>query len=357
MDFDRSPFIAIWESTRSCELACIHCRAEAQREPLPGELSDDEGFNLIEQVAEMGTQVMVISGGDPLMRGRIYDFIAYGKALGLRMGTIPAAGAQLDKSHLEKLKAAGVDQVAFSLDAPTRDEHDSFRQVPGTFAKTLQAVEWAHELDIPVQINSVITQHNVERVDCLIDLVSGLDVVFWEVFFLVPVGRGTEIKGLTAEQCEGVFEKLYRVAERRPFIIKVTEGPHFRRYVLEKQNAPLGSMLTRPHGPAGTIGRAPQGVNSGKGYVFIAYNGEVYPSGFMPVCAGNVRDMTLAEIYRESPMFKKLRDPEELKGRCGICEYRTICGGSRARAYALTGDMLAEDPWCAYQPSGKAVVK
>ncbi len=351
INFNLSPFIAIWEITQACDLACVHCRASAQPNPLPGELSDAEGFRLIEQVAELGTRVMVLSGGDPLKRKALPEFIRHGKSLGLRMGTIPAASPSLCCEQLVQLKEAGVDQVAFSLDSSSPEGHDRFRQVPGAFAKTLQAVQWAHELDLPVQINSVMTQHNFDEVDALINLVSGLDVVFWEVFFLVPVGRGAEIEGLTADQCEAVFAKLYPVAAQKRFIVKVTEGPHFRRYYLQQQNPGINPLLHQPMGPQGSIGRAPQGVNAGKGYVFISHQGEVFPSGFLPVSVGNVRECELTKLYRESPLFQLLRNTRGLKGRCGICEYREICGGSRARSYALTGDALAEDPWCNYQPA------
>lgn len=366
MDFHRSPFIVIWETTQACDLACVHCRAQAQPHPLPGELSTQEGLALIDEVAEMGAKILVFSGGDPLKRGDLLELIRHGKARGLRMATIPAATPLLRREVVQAFKAAGLDQMAVSLDASTPETHDRFRGVEGAFQKTMEAVRWAHEVGLAVQINSVMGRHNVDDLGRLIELVRRLGIVFWEVFFLVPVGRGALLPGLSAQQYEEVFAKLYRVAQDAPFILKITEAPHFRRYWIGERlreegldpaqvawnGAELPRELRRIEGPHGTIGQAPSAVNAGKGFAFVAYHGEVYPSGFLPLSAGNVRSTSLAEIYRSSPLFQMLRDPASLKGRCGACEYRHLCGGSRSRAYAITGDLLAEEPCCVYQPAG-----
>jgi len=341
LDFSRAPFIAIWETTQACDFACVHCRASAQPVPLPGELSSEEGRALLDEIAGMGTKVCVLSGGDPLKRVDLLDLVRHGKSRGLRVATIPAATLRLDREAIYALKAAGLDQMALSLDAPTPEAHDRFRGVDGAFEKTMAAVQWAHDVELPVQINSVMSQHNFSEVDQLIELVQQLGIVFWEVFFLVPVGRGANLPVLSAEQYEQVFAKLYPVAQRASFVVKITEAPHFRRYYYEQ----------RLQGPDGTIGQAPLPVNAGKGFVFIAYNGEVYPNGFLPLSCGNIRRSPLRTIYRTAPLMQALRDPDRLKGRCGVCEYRAICGGSRSRAYAVTGDPLAEEPCCAYLPA------
>ena len=364
MDLHRAPFIVIWETTQACDLACVHCRAKAQSLPLPGELSHEEGLALLDEIADMGAKVCVLSGGDPLKRTDLPDLIRHGKARGLRMATIPAATPLLTREIVKALKDAGLDQMALSLDASAPEAHDRFRGVEGAFQKTVEAVQWAHEAELPLQINTVMSQHNFDEVDQLIKLVQRLGVVFWEVFFLVPVGRGADIPGLSAEQYEQVFAKLYHVARNAPFIVKVTEALHFRRYYYEQRLRELGidpqqlawdgielpEALRQIEGPRGSIGQAPQAVNAGKGFVFVAYNGEVYPSGFLPLSTGNVRTAPLRTIYQASPIFQALRDPNRLKGRCGACEYRFICGGSRSRAFALTGDCLAEEPCCTYQP-------
>jgi len=364
MDFHQAPFIVIWETTQACDLACVHCRAKAQPLPLPGELSHEEGLALLDEIADMGAKICVLSGGDPLKRADLLDLIRHGKSKRLRMATIPAATPLLTRDVVQTLKDSGLDQIALSLDASTPEAHDRCRGVPGAFQKTMEAIQWAHDAQLPLQINSVITQHNFDDVDQLIELVQRLGVVFWEVFFLVPVGRGADIPGLSAEQYEQVFAKLYQVARSAPFIVKVTEALHFRRYYYEQRLRELGidpqqlawdgvelpPELRQLEGPRGSIGQAPQAVNAGKGFVFVAYNGEVYPSGFLPLSAGNVRTIPLRTIYQISPLFQALRDPNRLKGRCGACEYRAICGGSRSRAYAMTGDYLAEEPCCAYRP-------
>ncbi len=365
-DFHRSPspFIVIWEVTQACDLACVHCRAMAQPNPLPGELTHEEGVALIEEIARMSPKVCVLSGGDPLKRVDLLDLVRYGKSLGLRVATIPAATPLLTRQVVKALKAAGLDQMALSLDASTAEAHDRFRGVAGAFQKTMEAIGWAHEAKLPLQVNTVISQHNFDDVDRLIELIQKLGIVFWEVFFLVPVGRGAQIPGLSAEQYEEVFAKLYPLARNAPFVLKVTEAPHFRRYFYEQRlqeegmdprnlnwnGDKLPPELVRITGPAGTIGHSPQAVNAGKGFVFVAYNGELYPSGFLPVSVGNVRNTSLAQIYRDSPLLHALRNPDRLKGRCGTCEYRYLCGGSRSRAYAVTGDYLAEEPCCAYVP-------
>ena len=364
MDVAQAPFIAIWETTQACDLACLHCRAMAQPLPLPGELTHEEGLALIEEIATMGTKVCVLSGGDPLKRPDLLALIRHGKTTGLRMATIPAATPRLTRDVVQGLKEAGLDQMALSLDASTPEAHDRFRGVEGAFQRTMDAIRWAHEAELPVQINSVIAKYNVDDLDRLIALVGQLGIVFWEVFFLVPVGRGAQIPGLSADQYEQVFARLYEVARQATFIVKVTEAPHFRRYYYEQRLRELGieagtlawdgvtlpPELARLEGPRGTIGQSPSSVNAGKGFLFVAYDGEVFPSGFLPVSAGNIRTQRLQAIYQGSGLFQALRDPNQLKGRCGICEYRTICGGSRSRAYAVTGDHLAEEPCCAYVP-------
>lgn len=352
LDFSTTPFIVIWETTNACDLACVHCRAQAQPTPLPGELTSEEGLDLVDQVADIGARVLVFSGGDPLKRSDLAALIRHGKDRGLRVGTIPAATPRLTFDVVQILKDAGLDQLALSLDFSTAEAHDRFRGVEGAFAKVMEAVDWAHHAALPLQINTVLTALNLDDLDGLIALVQRLGIVFWEVFFLVPVGRGGAVQGLSAAQHEAVCERLYGVSQTVPFIIKVTEGMQYRRVCLQRQRAEgIAPRSWNGHGPNGSLGVSPQAVNAGKGHVFISSVGEVYPSGFLPLSIGNIRFSPLARLYREAPVMRELRDPEQLKGRCGRCEFRMVCGGSRARAYALTGDYLAEDPSCAYVPA------
>jgi radical SAM protein len=349
MDFSQTPFIVIWETTQACDLACVHCRAEAQPAPLPGELTPSEGLALLDQIAELDAAICVLSGGDPLKRQDLLTLIRHGKQRGLRMGTIPAATPRLTEAVVRDLKAAGLDQMALSLDFSTAEAHDRFRGVAGAFAKVMEAAGWAHRASLPLQLNTVISAMNLHDLDALIALVQRLGIVFWEVFFLVPVGRGSAVPALTASQHEDAFAKLYALSLTAPFIIKVTEAMQYRRYRLQRQRAE-GIVPPSPNGHARQIGVSAQVVNAGKGHVFISSVGEVCPSGFLPLSVGNIRQTPLAQLYRDAPLMRRLRDPDQLKGRCGCCEFRMICGGSRARAYAMTGDYLAEDPSCAYQP-------
>ncbi|MDA2939066.1 TIGR04053 family radical SAM/SPASM domain-containing protein [Acidobacteria bacterium AH-259-A15] len=366
IDFDQTPFVAIWETTRACDLACRHCRAEAISNPLPGELATREGFRLLEDLAAMGTPICVLSGGDPAKRSDLCHLVCHGSRLGMRMATIPAATPLLTRSLVKRLKDAGLAQMALSLDGPTPEIHDTFRGVPGAFNIALQGARYAGEVELPLQINTTFSAYNWEHFEAMAELVRRLEVVFWEVFFLVPMGRGSQLGQMTAQQFEILFAKLASFAHSVDFIVKATEAPHYRRYLMQHHNqsadstsstCPPGSLshhlpphMTRDFGPGGSIGLAPKGVNSGNGHLFIDYQGDIYPSGFLPVSCGNVRRDSIAQVYRFHPIFRELRTPDLLKGKCGICEFRRICGGSRARAFAMTGDYLEEEPFCLYQP-------
>jgi radical SAM protein len=360
VDFDQAPFLVIWETTQACALACRHCRASARPGRDPLELTTSEGRRLIDSTADMGTPIIVFSGGDPLSRPDLPDLIAHAKRRGLRAATIPAATDALDREAVLRIRDAGADQMALSLDFPDAPSHDAFRGVEGAFRKTMDAIEWAHELELPLQINTTLCGLNADRLEEMAQFVGELDIVFWEVFFLVPMGRGVMLGGLSASQCERLFDVLHRAQTSRRFVVKVTEAPHYRRHVALRQGGgrpaaagpvtQMPALLTRSEGPGHTIGLAPRGVNAGNGFLFVSHQGEVYPSGFLPLPAGNVREEPLASIYREQETFRALRDPSRLTGRCGRCEFNRICGGSRARAFALTGDAFATDPWCAYEP-------
>lgn len=359
------PFIAIWEVTQACDLACVHCRACAQPQRSLLELSTPEGESLIRQVRELRVPVFVLTGGDPLKRPDIYHLVEYGTKLGVRVSLSPSATPLLTRQALAELKARGLARLAVSLDGSTPDIHDRFRRVTGSYARTLQAIGWAREIGLPVQVNSTMSRHNAGDFDALASLVESLGVVLWSVFFLVPTGRGKAADALSAEEFEQLFAKLYDFSGRVSFDVKTTEAMHYRRYfvqrrVLERQTNPEASSHTRgplwlkssaiaQPGPDG-IPRALRGINDAKGFVFISHIGEVYPSGFLPVSGGSIRKQSLAEIYQASPLFMALRDTNNLKGKCGVCEFREICGGSRARAYALTGDPFSEDPSCVYRP-------
>lgn len=361
-DFNQRPFVAIWEMTQACDLACVHCRACAKPSRSPGELTTDEARRLIDQIAAMEVPVFVLTGGDPLKRPDVFDLVGYATEKNVRISVTPSATPLLTREAIVRLKDAGLARLAVSLDGPTAQVHDAFRQVPGSFQWTMNAVRWARECGLPVQINTTITRHNLEQVPSTIALLETLNISLWSVFFLVPTGRGKDVGLLSAEEFEQVFEMLYEASRRVLFDIKSTEAQHYRRYLLQKrtdarrQGATPGQRMPHLSGsvPAGGVERAPRGINDGKGFVFISHSGEVFPSGFLPLAAGSIRHQPLAAIYRESPLFRALRMTDNLEGKCGICEFREICGGSRARAFAVTGNAFAEEPCCVYQPKKQA---
>lgn len=359
-DFNKDPFIVIWELTRACQLKCLHCRAEAQYKTDPRELTYEEGKKLIDEIYEMNNPMLVFTGGDPLLRKDVFDIAEYAVKKGVRVSMTPSATPNVTKESIEKAKEVGLSRWAFSLDGPTAEIHDHFRGTAGSFDLTLERIQYLHELEIPIQINTVISRYNYEYLDEMAELVEKLQCVLWSVFFLVPTGRGQEKDMISPVEHEKVFIWLQELSKRVPFDIKTTAAQHYRRVFIQqkmkeekkKENISYLDALTS-QGLTGSIdglGRAPKGVNDGNGFVFISHIGDVYPSGLLPIKAGNVREQPLAEIYRESPIFKDLRNPDKYKGKCGVCEFRYVCGGSRSRAFAMTGDYLESEPFCVYVP-------
>ncbi len=344
-DFSHSPFIVFYETTRACDLACAHCRASAQKNPHPLELKDDQAFELMEQLAAFPKKPLVVfTGGDPLKRESLYDIIAHGRKQGLHMAITPSATPLVTRDALRKMKDSGIARIAISLDAPDAETHDAFRRVDGSFQRTMEIMDDIAEVDLPMQINTTVTRRNIDKLDDLAEMLAEHGTVLWSVFFLVPVGRGLQEERITPEQYEQVFERLWHYNQTQPYAVKTTEAHHYRRYVLQEHGNPLSG------GRPGQGQRAPLGVNDGKGVMFISHTGMVYPSGFMPIRCGKFPKQNIAEIYQDSPIFQSLRNPDGFKGKCGVCEFRQVCGGSRARAYALTKDPLESEPDCIYRP-------
>lgn len=346
-DFSQRPFVAIWEMTQACQLACRHCRADARTQRSPFELTTEEAQSLLCQVRAMEIPVFVLTGGDPLERPDLEALVAYGTSIGVRVSITPSATPRLTQPALARLKDSGIARVALSLDGSAPAIHDHFRGVEGSFARTLDGARWVHELGLPLQINSSMSRFNRDDFDALAELVESLRPQMWSVFFLIPTGRAKPEDMLSAEECEELFVRLYRMAGRVKFAIKTTEAMHYRRYVMQQQ---ARAARTQGNSAAPKLAIPGRGINDGQGFVFISHTGDICPSGFLPRAGGNIRRQTLAEVYRTSPLFQRLRDADQLGGKCGVCEFRHICGGSRARAYALTGDVMAFDPSCAYEP-------
>ena len=354
VDFNQRPFIAIWEVTQACDLACVHCRASAQPDRDPDELSTAEGKELIDQIAAWKVPVFVLTGGDPIKRPDLFELIGHARSAGVHISLTPSATPLLTREVIFRLKEAGLARLAVSLDGASAGTHDSFRGMSGSFARTLNAVQWANEAGLPVQINTTFSRRNIGEIDAIVALMEQLRITLWSVFFLVPTGRGKLNDLLSADEFESVFERLHQLSKTASFDIKTTEAQHYRRFVLQKRVAERREGIVNMHANVSpdVIGRAPRGLNDGKGFVFISHKGDVFPSGFLPVSGGNIRGQKLETIYRESPLFLGLRDTSNLEGKCGKCEFKEICGGSRARAYSLSGNPYGAEPCCSYIPKG-----
>jgi radical SAM protein len=349
-DFAHSPFVAFYEVTRACDLLCRHCRACAQPRRHPYELETGQARVLLEQFAAFPKPpVLVFTGGDPMKRDDIYELVQHAAEAGLTTAMTPSATPLVTRDALARLKDAGLTRLAVSLDGADAQTHDAFRGVRGSFARTLEVLADAQECGFSLQINTTLTQRNVTQVDAMAELCAAQGITLWSVFFLIPVGRGLAEQRLSGAQCEEVFEQLFQHSLRQPYGIKTTEAHHYRRFVLQQR----GNPLRQPEGaPAGRPQRAPLGVNDGRGVMFVSHTGAIYPSGFMPINCGKFPKQSIVDVYQNSELFRSLREPDRLGGKCGVCDYREICGGSRARAYALTRDPLAAEPDCIYQPPG-----
>jgi radical SAM protein len=358
--FDQAPFIVIWETTRACALACVHCRAEAMLHRDPGELTTEEGRRLIDRLATFGDPppILVLTGGDPFRRPDLEQLVAYGTRHGMSVSVTPSGTAAVTEERLRALRDAGLARLAVSLDGATPATHDAFRGVRGSHRFTMRILERARKLGIPLQVNTTVCRQTVDELSALVPQLEAIQPTLWALFFLIPVGRGQAGQALPAEEIEGVLHWGAALAEHAPFGVKTTEAPHYLRVIATRRRAArlaspaVDGVIGAPRAARpDAIGRARRAVTDGNGFVFIDHVGQICPSGFLPLPVGNVRDQDLTTVYREDPLFRALRDPARLGGRCGRCEYRTHCGGSRARAYAATGDPLAEDPGCVYQPA------
>jgi radical SAM protein len=350
-DFGRAPFLVVWEVTRACALACLHCRADAIARRHPSELTTAEAIQLVNDIRSFGDQapLLVLTGGDPMRRPDLARIVGYAASLGLTVALTPSGTAAATRTRLEELRDAGLSRLAVSLDGPTPEQHDAFRGVRGSYAWTMRIIESAGELGIPLQINSTLGRLTYPHLRALADRVATLPIVLWAVFFLIQTGRGQSLEQIDSVECEEALQFLRDLSARVPFGIKTTEAPHYQRVRLQT-DASRPSRVPQPPPATGSRLRAPRGVNDGNGFLFVDHLGAICPSGFLPLTRGNVREHSLVTVYRDDPVFQQLRDPDSFTGKCGWCEFRHVCGGSRARAYAATGSPFASDPLCAYVP-------
>ncbi|MGV8967514.1 MAG: TIGR04053 family radical SAM/SPASM domain-containing protein [Cellulomonas sp.] len=367
LDYGRRPMLVFWETTRACQLACKHCRASATSSALPGELTTTEGFDLIDQVAGFGRPfpILVLTGGDCLLRPDLFDLVARARDLGMPVALSPSVTPSLTPQMIDRIVASGVKAVSISLDGAVAATHEGVRGIAGHFDDTVHAIRALAAAGLTVQVNTTVMRANVDELADVAALISAAGAHIWEVFFLVQVGRGVATEAVSPAEHEDICHFLFD-ASQHGFIVRTVEAPFFRRVVksrLAGEPAPaselyerLSARLSRLMGPS--IGRArahTAATRDGKGIVFVAYDGEVYPAGFLPEPLGNVKTTPIAEIYQDNPLLRRIR-AADFTGRCGRCEYADLCGGSRARAYAASGDPLGEDPACPYEPTGDVLV-
>jgi len=312
------------------------------------ELTFEEGVAFLRQIPDFGEPLpqLILTGGDPLARPDLYKLIDEARKLGIGVSITPAATPAFTRAVLVRLHEHGVEGLGLSLDGSTAERHDSIRGVPGTFDRTVQAMHWAQELEMPLQVNTLVAAETADDAPAIYELLNPLGVARWSLFFLISVGRGKVLQPLTPEQGEKLMGWIFETSRTAAFTVATTEAPSYRRVALERMRA---------EGMTGDqIKRSPAfrsfGIRDGHGIMFVSNTGDICPAGFLPLSVGNVRKDRVADIYRNAPLFQSLHDPTQFEGRCGVCEYRALCGGSRARAYGATGNPLAEDPFCLYHP-------
>jgi AdoMet-dependent heme synthase len=373
MNFNQRPFTVVWETTRACDLACVHCRAEANPRRSAGELTFKEVQALVHEVKEFGAPypLFILTGGDPVKRADIFDIVAYAREQGLRVAMTPSATPLISRDAVRRFGQSGLVRLALSLDGKDASSHDNFRGVAGSFDRTLHILDWCREFGLETQIHTTVTRHVLADLPAIAEIIGQRGIKLWALFLLIAVGRAArpEIRrlNLNARELESLFHWLYDLTRSVPFDVTPREGYHYRRVLLQRRAAELGvssnNLLKHAEegswtpaqlassAPATRIVRAPLGVNDGKGIVFISHQGDVQPSGFLNLIGGNLRSKSLTAIYRNSPVFQRVRDYSLIQGKCGLCEFKNICGGSRSRAYAITGDPMRSDPYCIYQPA------
>ncbi|MCP4540206.1 MAG: TIGR04053 family radical SAM/SPASM domain-containing protein [Chloroflexi bacterium] len=345
--------VIAWESTRACNLVCRHCRASAQETPSPDELTTDEMMRLVDQIAAFSQPIFIISGGEPLMRPDVFDIAAYATEKGLRVAISPN-GTLITPHIVQRMHESGIKRVSVSIDGSCAERHDGIRGVSGSFDKAVRGMGFCQDGGIPFQVNTTVMRQNVDDLEAAHQLVVSLGAVAWHVFMLVPTGRGKVDDEITPQAYEEILNWVYDAAQDSPIPLRVTCGPQFMRMVLTRQKDSVAPPnLVRKRGGGGHPGgldRMSRGCLAGMGYCFVSHSGGVYPCGYLPVQAGDIREQDFQTIYEESSVFASLRDLSRLEGKCGVCSFARRCGGCRARAYGITGNYLAEEPYCVYEP-------
>jgi AdoMet-dependent heme synthase len=348
-DFSRNPLLVYWEMTQACGLACKHCRAAAMPSAHPLELTTAESRSFLNQLVDFGNPLphLILTGGDPLRRKDIYPLIDYARGLGLDVSITPSATPELTNEAITRLKKHGIQALGLSLDGSCAAKHDAIRAVPGTFDRTLEAARHAGRLGLPIQVNTLVAEETAGDLPAIYELLrTSFPVMRWSLFFLISVGRGKALNEVSPEEGERIMNWVLDLVPRAPFAVKTTEAPSYRRIAISRMRA---AGMAASEMKKTSVYKGFQ-IRDGHGIVFVSHLGDIYPSGFLPLPCGSVRTGSLVEVYRNSEIFQALHSPDRFHGKCGACEYSHICGGSRARAFAHSGNALGSDPFCAYEP-------
>lgn len=348
-DLSRNPLLVYWEMTQACGLACKHCRAEAAPAAHPLELTTAESKRFLNQLIGFGEPLphLILTGGDPLRRKDIYPLIDYARGLGLEVSITPSATPELTREAITRLKEHGIQCLGLSLDGSCAEKHDAIRAAPGTFDRTMGAARHAGQLGLPIQINTLVAEETAADLPAIYELLrASFPVMRWSLFFLISVGRGKALNEVSPEEGQRIMNWILDLVPQAPFAVKTTEAPSYRRIAITRMR---GAGVSAREMKRTSVYQGFQ-IRDGHGIVFVSHLGEIYPSGFLPLRCGSVRAQSLPDVYRDSEIFRALHSPDRFHGKCGACEYSHICGGSRARAFAHTGDALGSDPFCPYQP-------
>lgn len=339
--------LVAWETTRNCNLSCVHCRAAATQGPYSGELDTDQAFKLMDEIAEVATPIIILTGGEPLLREDIFDIAKYGDRLGLRMVMAPN-GTLITPEVAQKMAESGIRRISASIDGATKDFHDQFRGVEGAFDAAIQGIEYVKQAGIEFQINTTVTKTNLDQIPRILELAEKLGAAAHHIFLLVPTGRGKYIvdQAIDADAYEETLNWFYDQRDKTSLQLKATCAPHYYRILRQRAKAEGKTVTFQTHG----LDAVTRGCLAGTGFCFISHTGVVQPCGYTDVQCGNITEQTFGEVWNDSPVFVKLRNFKSLEGKCGCCEYRAVCGGCRARAFEATGNYMAEEPLCAYIP-------
>ncbi|MGC9293958.1 MAG: TIGR04053 family radical SAM/SPASM domain-containing protein [Thermoplasmata archaeon] len=362
IDFNMKPILIFWETTKACDLACKHCRASAITNALPDEMNIDQSINFISQIKDFGPPypVLILTGGDIMKKNGLEIILQKTKELGIPVSMSPSATPLLNENAFEMMKRYGVKSLSLSLDGARAETHDWLRGIDGTYERTIRLSKEIISRGFTLQINTAVFRRNVYELPYILKILIDNRIKTWEVFFLIKTGRGIDREDLNADEYEDVNNFL-EFASRYGIVIRTVESPIFRRIMFERQSSEYNggqiykSLVEKTKeilgGPSGKVMGHTSNTRDGKGIIFVSHNGDVNPSGFLPLKLGNVKEKSIVEIYQNNEILRKLRDPSNFKGRCGACEYGDICGGSRSRAYSYYGDIFQEDPRCSYIPS------